>query len=104
MDGDDVGTGLGEVCNAELGLDNHQVTIQGLVSHGTQGIYHEWPDGDVGDKPAVHDVDVDPIAAGLIDGLDLQNFLMFEKGRSEARERGKYVYTATGQLLRKAAY
>lgn len=50
---------------------SHQVHIQGLLSHGAQGVNDQGPNGDVGDETAVHYIDMDPVAAGLVNGLDL---------------------------------
>mmetsp|Transcript_2000 Transcript_2000/g.9027 ORF Transcript_2000/g.9027 Transcript_2000/m.9027 type:complete len:298 (-) Transcript_2000:14-907(-) len=71
VDGDDVGASLGEVRDAELGLDDHEVAVEHLVGDGAERVDDEGADGDVGDEAAVHDVDVDPLGAGLIDSLDL---------------------------------
>lgn len=99
VDRDDIGTGLGKVGDPQLGLDNpaevwwggssptapeststspwirvysHQVDIKGLVGVGADGIDDQGADRDVGDEPAVHHIDVDPVATGLINGLDLR--------------------------------
>lgn len=72
MDGDDVSAGLGEVGHAELRLHNHQVAVEGLVGDWAEGVNHQGADGDVGHEAAVHDVDVDPVAAGLVNGLHLE--------------------------------
>ena len=76
--GDDVRASLGEVRDAELGLDDHGVGVENLVGDGAERVDDEGADGDVGDEAAVHDVDVDPLSAGLIDSLDL---LSREEGR-----------------------
>merc|ERR1719163_1990927 len=69
--GDDVRASLGEVRDAELGLDDHEVGVENLVGDGAERVDDEGTDGDVGDEATVHDIDVDPLRAGLIDSLDL---------------------------------
>mmetsp|Transcript_40915 Transcript_40915/g.102884 ORF Transcript_40915/g.102884 Transcript_40915/m.102884 type:complete len:203 (+) Transcript_40915:654-1262(+) len=71
VDADDVSAGLGKVSHTLLRLDDHQVNVKNLVGHGTDGVHNQWADGDVGHKTAIHDIDVHPVAPGLIDGLDL---------------------------------
>ena len=69
------GPRLGEVGDAELGLHDHEVAVQHLVGDGAEGLDHEGTDGDVGHEAAVHHVDVDPLGAGLVGGLDLYIFV-----------------------------
>mmetsp|Transcript_27071 Transcript_27071/g.77675 ORF Transcript_27071/g.77675 Transcript_27071/m.77675 type:complete len:244 (-) Transcript_27071:130-861(-) len=70
--GDDVGTGLGKVLHALLGLDNHEVAVQkGVRQLLPQRVHDQGADGDVRDKAPVHDVDVDPVRPGLEHVVDL---------------------------------
>lgn len=46
--------------------------VERLVGDGPEGVHDERADGDVGHEAAVHDVDVHPVAAGLVNGLDLR--------------------------------
>ena len=71
MHRDDIGTGLGEVRHTELGLHNHEMAIQHFVSDGAESIHNQRANGDVGDKTTIHDINVDPIATGLVNCLDL---------------------------------
>jgi hypothetical protein len=47
------------------------VDVEDFVGDGADGVDDEGADGDVRHKTSVHHVDMHPIAAGLIDGLDL---------------------------------
>ena len=64
---------LGKVSHTELGLDNHQMAVEDLVGGRADGLDNERSNCDIGDEPAIHDVDVDPIAASSIDSLDLSD-------------------------------
>ena len=65
----DVGAGFGEVRDVLLRLNNHQVNVQGLLGHRTQCLNNERPNGDVGNKAAVHHVHMDPISTGFVHGF-----------------------------------
>ena len=71
LNGNDVSAGFGEVGNVLFRLDDHQVNIQRLLRHRTERLDDQWADGDVGHEAAVHDVDMDPVSAGLIHGFHL---------------------------------
>jgi hypothetical protein len=71
VDGNDVGTSLGEVRDTLLGLDDHKVTVEDLVRDRANRVDHERADGDVGDEAAIHHIDVDPLGTSLVDGLNL---------------------------------
>merc|ERR1711972_485310 len=66
MHRDDVRAGLGEVLNALLGFDDHQVAVQQRVGvFLAQGVHDQRPDGDVGYEATVHDVHVHPVGTSL---------------------------------------
>ena len=50
---------------------DHQVDVERLLRVRADGAHDRRADGDVGHEVAVHDVDVDPVGAGGIDGADL---------------------------------
>ena len=80
--GDAVGAGGGEVPHVALrGLD-HEVAVHEAAGHGAQGLHHHGADGEVGDEVPVHDVHVDPVGAGLVDGADL----LAEAGEVDAED------------------
>mmetsp|Transcript_67334 Transcript_67334/g.147544 ORF Transcript_67334/g.147544 Transcript_67334/m.147544 type:complete len:243 (-) Transcript_67334:81-809(-) len=87
-----VGTSLGEVGDALLRLHNHQVAIQDLVRHRANGINDQGADGDVGHKAAIHHVDVHPIAASLINSLDL----LAQLGKVSGQDGGRHDDIALG--------
>ncbi len=67
VDGDDIGAGLGEICQVTVGRLYHEVDVQEgavLVGQGAQGADDDGADGDVGYKMAVHDVDVNILCSG----------------------------------------
>jgi hypothetical protein len=49
----------------------HQVDVEDLVGDGAQRLHDQWANRDVGHEAAVHHVDVDPVAASLVNGADL---------------------------------
>jgi len=67
MDGDPVGPRFRESVEKRIDRRNHQVDVERLGAVGPQRLHHRGPNGEVGDEVAVHDVDVDPVGAGLVD-------------------------------------
>jgi GNAT superfamily N-acetyltransferase len=59
-----VGTGLGEIIEVLLWLDDHQVNVDWQARCGTNRFHDRWPDGDVRDEAPIHDVDVNPVGSG----------------------------------------
>lgn len=47
------------------------MAIEGLVGERADGVDDEWANGNVGDKAAIHDVNVHPITPCLVNGNDL---------------------------------
>ena len=84
MHGDPVGAGCSESLQVPLGLDDHQVKLQrqgGLATQHADGVHAECV---VGDKDAVHDVDVQPLrpaALEAVHGISQAS----EVGRQQAR-------------------
>ena len=68
---DGVGSGTGERLDVLLGLDDHEVDVEGKLRHLAHRFDHDGPDGDVGHEPAVHHVDVDDVRARLLDRPNL---------------------------------
>ena len=74
VDTDDISTGLGEISHTEFGLHDHEMAIEDLVGDGAESIHNQGTDGDVGHEAAIHNINVNPVATGLVNGLDLQIF------------------------------
>ncbi len=70
VDGDDVGAGVGEGGDIGVGRGNHQVYIEGLFGQRAERLDEPRAERDVGHEVAVHDVDVDAVGAGPVDGAD----------------------------------
>ena len=66
VDADPVGPGVGKRGDELVGILDHQVAIERQVGDLAQAFHHRRPDGDVGHKMAVHDVDVDDRAAAAL--------------------------------------
>ena len=71
MHGDDVGAGLGEGLEIGVARRDHQMHVERLLGVGPDRLHDVRPDRDVRHEVAVHDVDMDPVGAGGIDGADL---------------------------------
>ncbi len=69
VDGHAVGAGLGESGEVGIGRRDHQVDVERLLRMWPDRLHHARPDGDVGHEMAVHDVDMDPVGAGGVDGV-----------------------------------
>src|SRR3546814_6953261 len=59
--------------------------VQGLGRMRTKRLHHGRADGNIGDEMTVHDIDMDPIAPGLINGA---NFLAQAREISGENGRG----------------
>ncbi len=71
MDGQSACTGFGKRLEVALGLFDHQMHIEGQSGDAPAGLHNEGSHGDVGDKVAVHDIDVQPVRTGRFAGSDL---------------------------------
>jgi hypothetical protein len=67
---DDVGPGVGECLNIFLGFDDHEVDINHLLGRCADCFHDRRANRDVGHETAVHDIDVNPVGACLVDRLD----------------------------------
>jgi hypothetical protein len=73
MDGHPIGASIGKCGDEVVGIFNHQVAIEGHTWDGfAQGGNDRRADGDVRNKMAIHDVDVEDRAAGVDGGLCLR--------------------------------
>ena len=66
-----VGARAHDRVDVALRLDDHQVDVERLGRRATDGLDDDRAEADVGDEAAVHDVDVDPVGAGGVDGANL---------------------------------
>ena len=82
VDGKDVGTRAGECLNVALGLDNHQMDVQGFTGCLFYVLHNRQAVGDVGDENAVHDVEMEPIGIAAVDHFDV-SAQMEEVGREQ---------------------
>jgi hypothetical protein len=64
--GDAIGAGRRERFQVRIGGRNHQVDVERLGRIRPDGAHDVWTHGDVRDEVAVHDVDVNPVGAGLV--------------------------------------
>jgi len=93
VNGEIVGPGLGEVLDVVLRILDHEVHVEPgvvLVGHGPKGPNHVRADGNVGDKVAVHDIDVEPLDASpkrLIGAVGKSTGIGRDNGRSQNGHR-----------------
>ena len=66
-----IGARLGEGAKVALGLDDHEMHIDGFRGRPPDGLQHNGPEGDIGHEPAVHHIHMDPVGAGRIDRAHL---------------------------------
>ena len=71
VEGDDVGTCLGEQRNERIDGFDHQVHVNPDLDVRADGLAHQRADGEVGHVVVVHHVKVNQICAGLFDGAHL---------------------------------
>src|SRR5476649_485624 len=65
-----IGASFGKIAKITFRVDDHQVHIERLRRRSTNRIHNRRTEGDVWHEPAVHDVNMNPIGACLIDGTD----------------------------------
>src|SRR3546814_5470045 len=78
---------------------NHEMDVQGLGRMRTKCLHHGRADGNIGDEMTVHDIDMDPIAHGLINGA---NFLA--QAREISGENRSEEHTSELQSLMRTSY
>ena len=60
-----IGAGFGKIAEIALWFDDHQVHIERLGRRTAHRVHDRRAEGDVRHEPAIHDVDMNPIGAGL---------------------------------------
>jgi hypothetical protein len=68
MDGYPVGASFREFGNEEIGILDHEVTIERDFELAAKRANHGWAYGEIGDKVAVHDIEMEN-GATTVDGL-----------------------------------
>jgi len=66
-----IGSGFGKIFKIALRLDDHHVYLQRLRGRAAHRVHDRRAEGDIRHEPAIHDVDMHPIGAGLINGANL---------------------------------
>jgi len=66
-----IGTGLRKRGEISLRFHDHQMHIQRLARAAPQCFDNHRTEGDIRHEPAIHYVDMNPIRAGGVDGLNL---------------------------------
>jgi hypothetical protein len=100
MHGDDVRAGLGEGFEIRIARRDHQVHIEHFPGVGAQRLHHIGADRDVGHEVPVHDIDMNPIRTGRIDGAHLVAELCEVGGQ----DRRRYDERTQHQILRDAPF
>ena len=71
MNDDRVGPAGGKVRHVAVGLDDHEVDLQGQAGDRAQSLDDRLAETEVGHEDPIHHVEVDAIGAGLLDGPHL---------------------------------
>ena len=67
MHQDVIGARLREILDIALRLDDHQMHVERLLRRFSDALDDQGADGQVRHKTTVHDIDMDPVGAGLVD-------------------------------------
>ena len=67
VDGDAIGTGIGEGLDVGIDRRDHQVNVEGAIAMGPERRNDTRADGQVGYEVPVHHVDVQPVSTGIRD-------------------------------------
>ena len=89
----DVGARLGKRLNILLGFDDHEVNVDHALRRSSDGFDHHGADCDVRHEATIHDIDVDPVGARLVDGLDF-SLEAAKIGRKHRRRDSKRLWRA----------
>ena len=84
MDENVVGTGFGELGEERVDRCDHQVDVEGQAGVAAEFGDDGSAEAHVGDEMTVHDVEMEPVGAGTLDGGDLVGEAG-EIGREQAR-------------------
>jgi hypothetical protein len=71
MNRQDVRAGLGERFQKAVGIFYHQVDVEKFLAMGPEAFDQGRAKGQIGDKVPVHNIQMDIVGSGLIDGLHL---------------------------------
>ena len=94
MDGQAIGAGGGEIGEIGVGRRDHQMDVEGLRRDMPDRLHHLRTEGNIRHEMAVHDVDVDDVAAGRHDVAD-----RFAEPREIAGENGGEDFQRAHGLL-----
>lgn len=105
VDRDAIGAGLAKLVHVALRLDDHQMNVERELRRGAHGAHDKRANGDVGDEPAIHHIDVDPIGAGSVDRSHLLGELSKVCGQNGGGDLDRAHALALARLtaLREAA-
>ena len=84
--GKPVGAGLGESRKVGIHRRDHQMHVERLLRMRSDRRDDVWPHGDIGHEMPVHDVDVNPVPAGCVRGVNL----LAEPGKVGGKDRRRY--------------
>src|SRR4030095_13242641 len=70
VDRDHRGSRFGEVVDVQIGIGDHQMTIERQVCCLAGGFDHQGPNRDVWDEVAVHNIDVNQSGSPTLGGFD----------------------------------
>jgi hypothetical protein len=71
MDGEDIGASLLEIVHIAAGVHNHQVYVEGFLGVFFDVLDDGLTERDVGDKESIHHIDMQPVALGGVEHLDV---------------------------------
>ena len=71
MNGDDIGTGIGEIVEKRIHRRDHQVDVERLAAVLANGLQNHRSERHVRNEMPIHYVDMDPVRTGCIDGAHL---------------------------------
>src|SRR3974390_697659 len=94
MHGDPVSARFGKFGNEQIGVLDHQVTIERYLDELAQGADYERADGDVGNEVAVHHVDVKHGAATVDGELRVSGELREIGGKNRGHEFDRHARQA----------
>ena len=83
-----------------LGLHNHKVHVEGLLAEAGYMLKHGKTEGDVGDKHAIHHVEVEPVGLTAVDHI----YIACQVGEIGSQQRRgnhrTHIYNTTDNLMK----
>src|SRR5579864_3074235 len=99
MDGKEVGPGPRKGLHEFFRVFNHQVNIQEDLSLSAERSHNDRPDRDVGDKMAVHDIDLDGFGPRSLDHANVSGQIAKVSGQNRGDDLRRHFTSCSSTMM-----